>query len=695
MYRKNLLNVLICGSLMCSLAACGTTETTSSNDTTTEIATEAVSDSAGENTITISDSEFTDDTFTGKVDSVDGDSITLSVTTMDGKAVDTSNMMGGDKPDGAGGDVPDKPDGESDENAPEKPEGETAEAAQDNSDGENQGESNEDVPDKPDGEAGGEAPEKPDGDTSGATGEAPEKPNGDTSDKPDGEAPDNMETSTVTVVLTIGDESVLFNSDSESATLSDIEVGDYLTVELDENSEIKTITIKESSGEMAGGMGGSGGPGSSTGVDSYDAVQEYTEDNETTDETYTSTGTDENAIHVYNGATVTLNNATVTRDSDDSTGGDNSSFYGVGAALLVSDGTTYVNGGTFTTDAAGGAGIFSYGTGITYVSDAVIKTNQDTSGGIHVAGGGTLYAWDLDVETNGESSAAIRSDRGSGTMVVDGGTYVSNGTGSPAIYCTADITVNNATLTANNSEAICIEGLNTIRLYDCDLSGAIQENSQNDCNWNVIVYQSMSGDSEVGNGTFSMSGGSITAKNGGMFYTTNTECTFYLSDVDITYADQNDFFLRCTGNANARGWGSTGSNGSDCTFTADNQSMEGDVIYDSISNLDFYMKNGSTLKGAFVDDESCAGNGGDGYCNVYISEDSIWTVTGDSIIKNLYSEGTIVDDSGNTVTIKGNDGTVYVEGNSQYTITVDSYETSVDLSDSADGGSFSDCIVSK
>jgi hypothetical protein len=180
-----------------------------------------------------------------------------------------------------------------------------------------------------------------------------------------------------------------------------------------------------------------------------------------------------------------------------------------------------------------------------------------------------------------------------------------------------------------------------------------------------------------------------------MFYTTNTECTFYLSDVDITYADQNDFFLRCTGNANARGWGSTGSNGSDCTFTADNQSMEGDVIYDSISNLDFYMKNGSTLKGAFVDDESCAGNGGDGYCNVYISEDSIWTVTGDSIIKNLYSEGTIVDDSGNTVTIKGNDGTVYVEGNSQYTITVDSYETSVDLSDSADGGSFSDCIVSK
>ena len=48
-----------------------------------------------------------------------------------------------------------------------------------------------------------------------------------------------------------------------------------------------------------------------------------------------------------------------------------------------------------------------------------------------MAGGGTLYAWDLDVETSGESSAAIRSDCGSGTMVVDGGSYTSNGVGSP------------------------------------------------------------------------------------------------------------------------------------------------------------------------------------------------------------------------------------------------------------------------
>ena len=47
-----------------------------------------------------------------------------------------------------------------------------------------------------------------------------------------------------------------------------------------------------------------------------------------------------------------------------------------------------------------------------------------------------------------------------------------------------------------------------------------------------------------------------------------------------------------------------GANGSDCTFTADNQDMEGAVIWDSISQLDFYMTNGSTLTGYFADDET-------------------------------------------------------------------------------------------
>ena len=87
--------------------------------------------------------------------------------------------------------------------------------------------------------------------------------------------------------------------------------------------------------------------------------------------------------------------------------------------------------------------------------------------------GGTTNATNLTVETNGNSSAAIRSDRGGGTVNVEKGTYTSKGYNSPAVYSTANITVKNAALTAENSEALVVEGKNSITLENCDVSGSM------------------------------------------------------------------------------------------------------------------------------------------------------------------------------------------------------------------------------
>ena len=612
--------------------------------------------------------------------SVSDSEITIAVGTMKEMGQPGDDGQNGGEPNSQGGEAPSDQDGE----APEKPEG-------DNQDGE--------APSMLDltGEeqtitvtadtvitkqAGGmqpggdgqnsDAPEKPEGDDQSADssdGEAPEKPDGDARD---GGAPEENGQS----------------AEAEEISLSDIQEGDTVSVTLDEDGNAASITVMSMEMGGQGGPGGDGqgapgqgGPGGqSQGVDSYTAVNEYIEDTTVSNETIESTGTDENAALISSGANITLDNDTITRTSADSQGGDNSSFYGVGAAVLATDGTAYVKDGSVTTDAAGGAGLFAYGDGTVYASDTTVKTAQDTSGGVHVAGGGTLYGWNLDVETNGESSAAIRSDRGGGTMVIDGGNYVSNGVGSPAIYSTADIAVSNATLTANGSEAVCIEGLNSIHLYDCDLTGNMSDLDQNDNTWTVILYQSMSGDSEVGNSTFQMDGGSLTSENGGVFYTTNTESTITLNNVDINYNDENEFFLQCTGNTNQRGWGQSGANGADCHFTGISQDMQGNVIWDSISDLDFYLTDGSSLTGAVVDDESYAGEGGEGYCNVYVSADSTWTVIGDSTVSSLENEGTIVDSNGKTVTIQGTDATVYVQGDSEYTITTGSYSDTADLS---------------
>ena len=559
-------------------------------------------------------------------------------------------------------------------------------------------------PEKPDGDnesSDNQPPEKPDGDNGSSDNQPPEKPDGDngsSDNQPAAESGSSEEKNSADQNADNQDSDNQPPTDAQQpndsfeeqeASLDDISEGDIVSITFDSDGSIEKIVILMS--ENGGGQRGGGGQ--SQAPTSYTAVTEYTSDTTEDGQTLTSEGTDENVIHAYEGANVNLSNYTITRNSSDSQGGDNSSFYGVGAAVLESDGQLLLKNSTIETNSKGAAGIFAYADGVVYTEDTKITTTQDTSGGIHVAGGGTLYAWDMDVNTSGESSAAIRSDRGGGTMVVDGGTYTSNGTGSPAIYSTANIAVNDATLTANGSEAICIEGLNSIHLFNSKLTGNMSDNEQNDCTWNVILYQSMSGDSEVGNSTFEMNGGSLTAKNGGMFYTTNTESTITLSDVDITYANDSEFFLKCTGNENQRGWGTSGANGADCLFTAIKQSMEGNVIWDSISQLDFYMTNGSTLTGAVVDDESCAGDGGDGYCNIYIEKGSKWIVTGDSTLSTLENAGTIQDADGKTVTIKGTDGTVYVDGDSQYTITVDSYKKTADTSKASSTTSWSDYEV--
>ena len=713
-------------------------------DSKTETAADAANDESGEADASDENGdESQENVVLGEVKSVSDSEITIAVGTMkemgqpggdgqNGGAPD-GNGQGGEAPSGQDGEAPEKPEGdgqdaEDSDGADKSQDAESADdgdsadaetnAAQDseNADGQNGG--------VPEGNGqGGEAPSmldltgeeqtititadtvitkqaggmQPGGD--GQNGGAPEKPEGDgqNSDSSDGAsdsqdaADDNQESENTD--SQDGEEPEKPDGNGQSAeaaeiSLSDIQEGDIVSITLDEDGNAASITVMsmemDGQGQPGGdgqGAPGQGGPGGqSQGVDSYTAVNEYIEDTTVSNETIESTGTDENAALISSGANVTLDNDTITRTSADSQGGDNSSFYGVGAAVLATEGTAYVKDGSVTTDAAGGAGLFAYDDGTVYASGTTVETTQDTSGGVHVAGGGTLYGWDLDVETNGESSAAIRSDRGGGTMVLDGGNYVSNGVGSPAIYSTADIAVSNASLTANGSEAVCIEGLNSIHLYDCDLTGNMSDLDQNDNTWTVILYQSMSGDSEVGNSTFQMDGGSLTSENDGVFYTTNTESTITLNNVDINYNDDNEFFLQCTGNTNQRGWGQSGVNGADCHFTGISQDMQGDVIWDSISDLDFYLTEGSSLTGAVVDDESYAGEGGEGYCNVYVSADSTWTVTGDSTVSSLENEGTIVDGNGKTVTIQGTDGTVYVQGDSEYTITTGSYSDTADMS---------------
>ena len=415
-------------------------------------------------------------------------------------------------------------------------------------------------------------------------------------------------------------------------------------------------------GGPGGGMPG-GAPGSRSSADiTYTAATEITSGDSQSGQTYTSTASDESALLISTADDVTIADPTVTKTGD-SDGGDNCNFYGLNAAVLVKDGAaTTITGGTILSDAEGANGVFCYGgnggqngaggdgTTLT-IRDTAITTTGNGSGGIMTTGGGVTYAYDLTVETSGRSSAAIRTDRGGGTVVVDGGSYTSNGLGSPAIYSTADITVSNATLTSNLSEGVCIEGLNSITLNNCDLTA---DNTR--CNGNatfldtIMIYQSMSGDAASGTSSFTMSGGSLTSKNGHVFHVTNTSAVITLQGVEIVNENPDNILLSVC----ADGWNG-GSN--IATLKAIEQELSGAVKVGSDSRLTLELTDGSSFEGSIdgtiTNASGAAVSAEVGTVSVTLDSDSTWTLTGDSFVTEFNGSAANVISNGYTLYVNG------------------------------------------
>ena len=413
-------------------------------------------------------------------------------------------------------------------------------------------------------------------------------------------------------------------------------------------------------GQPGGAPGGK--PGSGASDITYTAVKTISSAATESSGSYTSETSDENAVLVDTSEAVTLAGLNVTKTGD-SDGGDSCSFYGLNAAVLAKGGSTVtISGGTITTDAKGANGVFSYGgngaqnggagDGTTVnISDTVIKTSADNSGGIMTTGGGVTNASNLTIETSGRSSAAIRTDRGGGTVTVNGGTYTTNGLGSPAVYSTADITVSGAKLISNQSEGVCIEGKNSVTLKDCDFTV-----SNTKCNGHatfldsIMIYQSMSGDADSGTSSFTMTGGSLTSRSGHVFHVTNTNAVITLSDVDITNEDSENVLLSVCDD----GW-----SGADniAQLKASSQTLSGRILVGDNSKLTLELTEGSSFTGSIGG--QIKNSTGEivstevGEVSVTLDSTSKWTLTADSYITSFDGDVSQVVSNGYKLYVSG------------------------------------------
>lgn len=340
-----------------------------------------------------------------------------------------------------------------------------------------------------------------------------------------------------------------------------------------------------------------------------------------TNQTYSATSADQSAIYVLNSGHLTLTNCTVVKTGDASNV-NNSSQYGVNAGILAaSAGAVTIAGGSVTTSASGGNGLFATGSGTSIgMSSGTITTAGQLAHGVDVTYGGSINLTNVNITTSGASSSALATDFGGGTVTVTGGTITASNTTpnshSAAIYSTGSITVSGATVTSQGDCGGVIDGANSITLTNTALTGAVE---------GIKAWRTAPGS---GTATINMNGGSLTATAGDGFYVAGTTAAITVRGGATISASTGNIVEALSSGI--------------VSFTAISEMMTGSLIADSTSTITAALQNGTTLAGTV------------NRAALTIDSTSTWNITGSSTLTSLSNSGTVTFDAATFVsTISG------------------------------------------
>lgn len=349
-----------------------------------------------------------------------------------------------------------------------------------------------------------------------------------------------------------------------------------------------------------------------------------TENKSIAHESMTNTTADQNAFIGKNKAVIDIENSVFDKTGD-TTSDDNSNFRGQNAVVLGIEGSQInIKGSNITSNSKGSNAVFATGEGsVINVENTNIHTKSDSSRGLDATYKGTVNGKNLTITTEGAHSATLATDRGEGTITAEAAKLTTSGEGSPVIYSTGNIIVNNVNGIANNSEIGVVEGKNSITLTNSNVTG-YKGNG-------FMLYQSFSGDAESGIARLKAENNTLTTHATGAFlYVNNTTAEVDLSNNVISMPNTSTLVKAA---ADSR-WGKTGENGGHLTLRTSNQELSGNIMADSISTIALDMTNGSSLVGAVNTDNAAK------EVTVKLSKDSNWILTGDSYVKSLNNEDT-------------------------------------------------------
>ena len=376
--------------------------------------------------------------------------------------------------------------------------------------------------------------------------------------------------------------------------------------------------------EMPNGGSNSMAPQPEVNPNTFTGTAIVSENKSIAHESMTNTTADQNAFIGKNKAVVNIENSVFDKTGN-TTSDDNSNFRGQNAVVLSIDGSQInIKGSNITSNSKGSNAVFATGeNSIINVENTNIHTKSDSSRGLDATYKGTVNGKNLTITTEGAHSATLATDRREGTITAEAAKLTTSGEGSPVIYSTGNIIVNNVNGIANNSEIGVVEGKNSITLTNSNVTG-YKDNG-------FMLYQSFSGDAESGIARLKAENNTLTTHATGAFlYVNNTTAEVDLSNNAISMPNTSTLVKAA---ADSR-WGKTGENGGHLTLRTSNQELSGNIMADSISTIALDMTNGSSLVGAVNTDNTAK------EVTVKLSKDSNWILTGDSYVKSLSNEDT-------------------------------------------------------
>ena len=335
-----------------------------------------------------------------------------------------------------------------------------------------------------------------------------------------------------------------------------------------------------------------------------------------------ATATDENAVVVEATGVAYLTDVTIYKTGD-SSDDDDSSFTILNAAVGVETyGTLYMYSSTITTDGGSANGLHTYEDGAdVYLYDVTVSAAGDGAHGIYTAGG-YIYGENLVITTQDQRGSAIATDNGGGTIVVDTATVYTYGSKSALVYSTGNITVSSLTGTASVAPACVIDGSNSFTLVDPDISSGTEEYG---------VFQIVSTGSVNSDVAYAyVTGGSVAETYGtyGLVYVANIEAVVLIDDVSVT--TESGILANVAANSE---FGTSGSNGGILTLELTDVTISGLITIDDISEGHVIMTE-SSWSGA-INTANTASN-----ATIYLDSDSTWTLTADSYLTLITDEDT-------------------------------------------------------